>query len=191
MREGVKGPTTSCSTRPSSAATGRAAIDWWYPSTDGALVAYGFSTEGTELSTLHVRDVKTGADLPDAIPYTRYATVAWVPDDKGFYYVRLPEPGTVPAGEELQHRKIFFHRLGNDWHKDKVVFEPAAKEDSPAVLLSPGGRWLVAAIDKGCAGERRLRARPLEGGRRTVGPRRRPAYRPGRFRRRARSASTS
>ena len=125
------------------------AIDWWYASKDGALLAYGTSTNGTELSTLHVRDVKTGTDLPDTIPYTRYATVAWVPDDKGFYYVRLPEPGTVPAGEEQEHRKLFFHRLGNDWHKDKLVFEPGSKEDSPEILLSPGGRWLVVSIDKG------------------------------------------
>jgi prolyl oligopeptidase len=149
VREGVKGADHLVLDPAKLGSDGSAAIDWWYASTDGALVAYGFSTEGTELSTLHVRDVKTGADLPDAIPYTRYATVAWVPDDKGFYYVRLPEPGTVPAVEELQHRKIFFHRLGNDWHKDKVVLAPAAKEDSPVVLLSPGGRWLVAAIDKG------------------------------------------
>ena len=127
------------------------AIDWWYPSGDGALLAYGYSMNGTELSTLHVRDVKTGSDLPEAIPFTRYASVAWVPDDKGFYYTRFPEPGTVPAGEEQSHRKIFFHRLGNDWKKDRVIFERAAKEDSPNVEISPGGRWLVVSVELGYA----------------------------------------
>jgi prolyl oligopeptidase len=149
VREGTKGTDrlvldpTKLSSEPTTA------IDWWYPSDDGAFLAYGFSTNGTELSTLHVRDVRTGADLPDTIPNTRYASVAWVPDDKGFYYVRQPEPGSVPASEEQQHRKIFFHRLGADWHKDKLVYEPAVKEDSPEVLLSPGGRWLVAWVDRG------------------------------------------
>ncbi len=149
VRDGAKG-TDRVVLDPQKLAPGRvAAIDWWYPSVDGAFVAYGYSSDGTELSTLHVRNVKTGADLPDAIPCTRYASVAWVPDDKGFYYTRFPEPGTVPVGEEQQHRKIFFHRLGSDWHKDRIVFEPAAKEDSPQIELSPGGRWLVATVEMG------------------------------------------
>jgi prolyl oligopeptidase len=123
------------------------ALDWWFPSKDGALIAYGFSKSGDEDSTLHVRDVATGADLSDAIPYTRRTSVAWVPDKKGFYYVRYPAPGTVPPGEEQYHAKIFFHRLGNDWHKDRLIFEPkGAKEDVPYVLLSPNGRWLVAGV---------------------------------------------
>jgi prolyl oligopeptidase len=131
------------------AADGPTAIDWWYPASDGALVAYGYSANGSELSTLHVRDVKSGADLPDAIPYTRFASVAWAPDDRGFYYTRLPEPGTVPAGEEQLHLKIFFHRLGAEWKKDRLVFERPAKDDRPGVEISPGGRWLVADVEMG------------------------------------------
>jgi prolyl oligopeptidase len=123
------------------------ALDWWYPSKDGTLLAYGFSKSGDEDSTLHVRDVATGADLSDAIPYTRRTSVAWVPDKKGFYYTRYPAPGTVPAGEEQYHAKIFFHRLGNDWKHDRLIFESkGAKEDVPYVLLSPNGRWLVAGV---------------------------------------------
>ncbi len=149
VREGAKGADRVV-LDPAKLAPGRVvAIDWWYPSMDGAFVAYGYSNDGTELSSLHVRDVKNGADLPDVIPYTRYASVAWVPDGKGFYYTRFPEPGTVPPGEEQQHRKVFFHRLGNDWPKDKLILEPAAKEDSPEIMISPRGRWLVASVEKG------------------------------------------
>jgi prolyl oligopeptidase len=149
VREGAKGTDRVLIDPAKLTSEKTTAIDWWYPSHDGAFVAFGYSQNGTELSTLHVRDVKTGADLPDAIPYTRFASVAWVPDDKGFYYTRLPEPGTVPAGEEQLHLKIFFHRLGADWKKDHAVFERPAKDDRPAVSISPGGRWLVADVEMG------------------------------------------
>src|SRR5215218_10247534 len=43
---------------------GTVALDWWYPSPDGTRVAYGLSSSGDERSTLRVRDVATGEDLP-------------------------------------------------------------------------------------------------------------------------------
>ena len=37
-----------------------AAIDWFHPSRDGTLVAYGVSASGDERSTLRVLDLRTG-----------------------------------------------------------------------------------------------------------------------------------
>ena len=92
-----------------------AAIDWYAPSPDGRLVVYGRSTGGDELSTLHVVDVGSGAHLDDRIPHTRACSVAWLDDGTAFAYTRYPEPGTVPAGEEEYGRRVFWHRLGDDW----------------------------------------------------------------------------
>src|SRR5262249_4301307 len=75
---------------------GTTALDWWHPSPDGALVAWGRSEGGSEDSTLFVRDVATGRDLADRIPNTRHASLAWLPDGSGFFYSRYPERGTVP-----------------------------------------------------------------------------------------------
>src|SRR4051812_22601305 len=63
-----------------------AAVDWYHPSPDGSLVAYGISTNGDERSTLHVIDVDTGQHLPDTIADTRGASVAWLPDSSAFAY---------------------------------------------------------------------------------------------------------
>ena len=128
---------------------GTTALDWWYPSQDGALVAWGRSESGSEESTLFVRDVRTGADLSEKIPYTRHASIAWLPDGKGFYYSRHPEPGSVAAGDEKYFAKIFFHALGTDWKKDPLVFERPEKTDVPQVILSPNGRWLVVRVHIG------------------------------------------
>ena len=46
---------------------GATALDWWFPTDDGSLVAYGLSTNGSEQSTLRVREVATGKDRPDVI----------------------------------------------------------------------------------------------------------------------------
>jgi prolyl oligopeptidase len=131
-------------------ADGTTALDWWYPSWDGALVAWGKSESGSEESILHIRDVATGKDLPDRIDRTRHASVAWLPDGKSFYYSRYPEPGSVPAGEEKYHAKIYLHVVGQDPKNDKLIFgDGRDKTDIPQVLISPNGRWLVVRVHMG------------------------------------------
>jgi prolyl oligopeptidase len=128
---------------------GTRALDWWFPSDDGARVAYGISDDGSEESTLHVRD-GSGHDLPDLIPRTRACSLAWLPDHAGFYYTRYPRAGEVPAGEESYHRAVFLHRLGDDPARDRKVFgDGRDRTDWPNVDLSPDGRWLVVNVSQG------------------------------------------
>ena len=101
---------------------GLVALDWWFPSDDGNLLAYGLSREGTEQSTLYIMDVETGENLPDVITRTRYTGLSWKADNTGFYYTRLPAPGTVPEDEENYHRHVFYHILGTDPENDPKVF---------------------------------------------------------------------
>jgi prolyl oligopeptidase len=129
---------------------GTTALDWWFPSRDGALLAWGRSESGSEESTLFVRDVGTGKDLTDRVEHTRHASVAWLPDGKSFYYSRYPEPGSVPPGDEKYSSRIFLHVLGQDGKTDKVVFgDGREKTDTPAVVISPDGRWLVVRVHMG------------------------------------------
>ena len=125
---------------------GTVALDWWFPSSDGGLIAYGKSASGSEKSTLYIRDVRTGQDLPDAIPFTQYCEVAWNRDGTGFYYNRCPDPSTVPAGEENFHMRVYFHQVGTRheddryvWGKDRPYDEepkPYASSDHEYVLLN-------------------------------------------------------
>jgi len=125
-------------------------LDWYYPSPDGALLAFGLSQGGSEQSTLSVMDVASGQALSDEIPFTRACSLAWLPDTSGFFYTRYPEPGSVPAGEEAYHRQVFEHRLGDAWREDRYVFgRDRPVEDWPNVQLSPDGRWLVATVSRG------------------------------------------
>jgi prolyl oligopeptidase len=125
-------------------------MDWWSVSSEGERVAWGLSEAGTEESTLRVRDVATGIDLPDRIPYTRHATVAFAPGGDAFFYTRYPAPGEVPEEDESYFCRVFYHRLGDDPNRDEVVFgEGRDRLDIPAVSLSPDGRWLVVRVHQG------------------------------------------
>jgi prolyl oligopeptidase len=150
VRDGVAGKDRPLLDVSSLSEDGTTALDWWYPSRDGALVAWGRSESGSEESSLFVRDVATGKDLADSIEHTRHASVAWLPDGRSFYYSRYPEAGTVPPGDEKYFAKIFLHVLGADPKTDKLVFgEGRGKADTPIVSISPDGRWLVVRVHMG------------------------------------------
>ncbi|MBI3296646.1 MAG: S9 family peptidase [Elusimicrobia bacterium] len=129
---------------------GAASLDWWSPSPDGALVAYGVSIGGSEDSVLRLRRVSDGTDLPDTIDRARHASVAWLPDASALYYTRYPAPDTVPAGEERYHRRVFLHKLGDDPAKDVPVWgKGRPKEEWSHVSLSEDGRWLLLTTAEG------------------------------------------
>ncbi len=146
VRDSLQGPDRVAVDPNALNAAGTTALDWYHPSENGRLLAYGLSENGTEESTLHVLDLETGRILPDRISRTRAADVAWLPDAGGFYYTRYPEPGTVPPEELQYHRAVYFHRLGDDPSADAPIFKPKEKEYWPGVGLSPDGRWLLISV---------------------------------------------
>ncbi|MCC6216769.1 MAG: S9 family peptidase [Polyangiaceae bacterium] len=150
VRDGVGGADRALVDPNQLAADGSVALDFAVPSHDGSLLAYGTSESGSEDSTLRVRDVETGKDLRDVIPRTRYASIAWLPDGKRFYYTRFPTRGSVPREEEGYHRKVYLHVLGQDPSTDPLVFgRELPMTDFPSCALSPDGRWLILRVHQG------------------------------------------
>jgi prolyl oligopeptidase len=148
VRDRKAGPERALLDPNKLAADGTVALDWWFPSRDGKLLAYGLSKNGNEQSTLHVREVESGKDRPDVIERTRACSLAWLPDGSGFYYTRYP--AAAGKGEENYNRRVFLHKLGDDPAKDVEVFgNDRAREDWPNVALSPDGRWLVVTVEQG------------------------------------------
>jgi prolyl oligopeptidase len=125
---------------------GTTALDWYYPSEDGRLLAYGLSQDGSEESVLQILDLDSGHHLPDRIPRMRAASLAWLPDGRGFYYTRYPARDEVPTGEEHYHRSVYYHALGADPTADPLLYRPFQKEYWPGVQLSPDGRWLILQV---------------------------------------------
>jgi prolyl oligopeptidase len=119
------------------AADAAVAIDWYEPSPDGSLIAVGLSEGGTEESTLSVIDVKSGAHLVDTIRNTRASSIAWLPDNSGFWYLRY-------ADGDAYNRHVYFHRLGTNPADDPVVFDTLPTPETwPDVVASDDGRYLL------------------------------------------------
>ena len=129
--------------------SGTVAMDWFRPAPDGQLIAYGTSDKGSENSTLKIRDLKTGKDLPDTIPYTRACSIAWQDDHRGFVYTRYPTPGSVAAGEENYGRAVYYHQIGTDPADDPLLFQPASKTDWPNAYRTSDGQWAVVTNERG------------------------------------------
>jgi prolyl oligopeptidase len=124
-----------------------AAVDWFSPSPDGRLLAYGVSESGSEHGVLRIVEVDSGRELADLIPHVRHASPAWLPDGSAFAYSRLPDPATVPAGEEGYWERLWWHRVGDDAAADELLLgEELDRTALPMAAISPDGRWLVAHV---------------------------------------------
>jgi prolyl oligopeptidase len=114
---------------PASLAAGkaRAAINWYRPSPDGRLVAYGVSAGGTEDATLRVLEVKGARDLGVAIDRARFnAGLAWHHDSRAFYYARIPEGGRQDSAHRYAGIRVYRHVLGRPAAQDEIVFASGA-----------------------------------------------------------------
>jgi prolyl oligopeptidase len=150
VREGVEGKDRLLIDVNLLASDGTVALDWFEPSVHGKYVAYGTSANGSEMSTLHIVDTKSGKLLPDTIERTRAASIAWELDSSGFYYTRYPKKGDVAEGQERYNRHVFYHELGSDPVTDPLIFgEGRDPEDFPSVRLDNDGRMLLITVCQG------------------------------------------
>jgi prolyl oligopeptidase len=150
VREGVDGKDRVLLDPNQLAADGTIALDWYHASENGKYLAYGTSPSGSEMSTLHILETKTGKALPDTIERTRACSMAWMHDNSGFFYTRYPKKGDVPEGQEMYNRHVFYHELGTDPATDVPIFgEGRDPEDWPSVSLDNDGRLLLISVSQG------------------------------------------
>lgn len=119
-------------------ADGTVAISGFTPSPDGKRVAYLTSEAGSDMQTLHIRDVATGKDLPDVIENCRFTNILWDRDSsRGFQY-------TYPADDDMKRFVARHHVIGDAVAKDKLVFELPGVADSflnGYYLRDQDGNW--------------------------------------------------
>jgi oligopeptidase B len=83
-------------------------------SPDHRMAMWSADDAGAELYAARVRDLASGADLPDLVPDVSGPAV-WTADSSAFYYVRL----------DANHRptRVFRHRVGTAAADDVLVYE--------------------------------------------------------------------
>ncbi len=132
------------------------AIDYYAPSWDGKLLAYGLSKGGSEASVLRVLDVATGKDLAESIDRAHDSTITWRADNRSFYYFKFNKvgPDTPPSESEFNAR-TYLHVLGRgaDGETDAAVFgrgvsKLSVPEGQITYLVgTPLSSWAVAVAN--------------------------------------------
>ena len=107
-------------------------------SPDGQLLAWAEDTAGRRIHTLRFRNLKTGEDLPDAIPGV-LEDLAWANDSRTLFYV-LQDPVTLQSGP------VYRHTLGSPAQADVKVYEEADKTLFVEVARSASKRYVMIAV---------------------------------------------
>jgi oligopeptidase B len=92
-------------------------------SPDHTRIAWSADEKGSELHTIHVRDIEAGIVLDRAVENAT-GDVVWTRDSNAFLYISLDE----------EHRpwKVMLHRIGSPIEEDAEIFE----ESDPAWFLT-------------------------------------------------------
>jgi prolyl oligopeptidase len=158
-RDGLKGE-EHLLIDPSALAKGTSthySLDYFMPSWDGHLLAYGISAGGSEQSALHVMEVDTGKALDENIDRTSNSVVCWRPDNRSFFYLRYLKPAAdTPPSQTRYNARTYLHILGQhaDGEGDPAVFGRAvsAHLDVPEgqgtyISVSPGSAYAIAVAN--------------------------------------------
>jgi prolyl oligopeptidase len=146
------------------------AIDYYTPSTDGALVAYGISAGGSEHSVIHIIETSTGTLLPDSIDRANFGLISWLPGNRSFLYNRLQKlTPDMPKTAFEQRSRAYIHQLGQDPETDIFVFgygyAPAltiADNDISGVTYSSASAFLIGVVAHGTQNELTAYVAPLD-----------------------------
>jgi prolyl oligopeptidase len=124
---------------------GTTAVNWYVPSPDGELVAYGVDEDGAEQYDVHVMDVETREEV-DVVPdagRTGPGMLAWT--DDGFYYVRTGSVG----GEGQLDKELRYHELGADVEAEPVIADDFGPQTWPSVTTDPDCDTALVATMEG------------------------------------------
>ena len=144
-------------------ADGTVALGSTHFTDDGRYMAYSLAASGSDWIEWKVRDVATGADLPDLLKWSKFSGAAWLKDGSGFFYGRYdaPKEGETFTGVN-KFQKLYLHRLGTPQDQDTLVFE---RKDQPDWLfgadVTEDGRFLIVVQNEGTKPENRVFVKDL------------------------------
>ncbi|MEL7799150.1 prolyl oligopeptidase family serine peptidase [Idiomarina loihiensis] len=118
-------------------------------SPDATYVAYATSDGGSDWTEIKVRNVESGKDTSDVIEGVKFTEVAWLPNERGFYYSRYPE-NKDGSFDDTKPVSVYFHKLGTKQSDDELIFAfDNQPELNPYAKVSDDGKYLLIDVFKG------------------------------------------
>lgn len=104
-------------------------------SNNDELLAWSSDTDGSEMYTIHIRDIASLQDLPDEIPNTTWGGTAWSADNQWLFY--------VTPDEAMRPHQVWRHKIGSPTTDDVLVLEDADERFFVGVGLTRSGKWIL------------------------------------------------
>ena len=145
------------------------AINYFAPSHDGKLVAFGVSAVGSEAASIYVIETATKKRIGEPIDRAQYPGLSWRSDSRSFFYWRQQEmkPG-MPATEKYQNGRSWLHVVDKPASADVMVAGPdvsprmaVRRTDFVFVIAQPGSRFAIAIVANGVQREAAIYTAPL------------------------------
>jgi prolyl oligopeptidase len=128
---------------------GTMALNGLSVSPNGKYLAYAVSSGGSDWQTWKIRDIATGSDLADEIPWSKFSGATWQADSTGFYYGAFDRPvgeNALKAANTFQ--KIYYHALGAK--TELLAFEqPSEPDRGSSYQITDDGTYIVNSISLG------------------------------------------
>jgi prolyl oligopeptidase len=129
-----------------SSPDGTTALAAAVPAPSGRLVAWSYQVVGSDWCTWRVRDVETGEDLADELPWGKFVEPVWLGDSAAFVYAVYPSTDEQDIySSASQAPKLLLHRVGTEQSADLVLFHQPEVNCWPSVDHDHG--YLVGIVD--------------------------------------------
>lgn len=116
-------------------------------SENGRYLAYSVDTDGSERYTARIKDLQTGALLPDIIPNLR-SDLVWVKNDTALVY--------GPSTEEWRTLEAKMHVIGTPIEADVTLYKEEDQSFGVSAGLSAQKDWLIISTGDNETSEVRL-----------------------------------
>jgi len=146
------------------------AINYFAPSPDGRLVAFGISAAGSENASIYLIETATRKRIGTPIDRAQFPGINWRPDSRSFFFLRQQEmkPG-MDATQRYQYGRSWLHVAGTEASADVLVAGTGVSPrmevlptDLTFTIATPGSRFALGLVVAGVQRELLLYAAPLE-----------------------------
>jgi len=145
------------------------AINYFRPSWDGKLVAFGISAGGSENASLEVIESETGKRVGATIPRVIEPNLHWTPDSRRVSFNQVRELAVgAPETETFLDTTAWLYEPRSGDAAPTPLFGPLldktlglARLDVAQVIFAPDSRWMVARTTDTTVPEGRLFVAPV------------------------------
>ncbi|MGB1250673.1 MAG: prolyl oligopeptidase family serine peptidase [Candidatus Promineifilaceae bacterium] len=126
-------------------------------------LTYTVTHGGSDWQEIHICSLATGQTYDEVLRFARFPSIAWHPDNSGFFYNGHDDPANDISANANKNNRIYWHTLGTPQSADTVVYErPDLPEWGLPVEITDDKQYLVSRVWFGAINRNRLYYRPVD-----------------------------